>query len=65
MHSEARDWWNDVDDEVLACLTDGPKSAGEIAKRLALSESAVTSLLLLLASEGKLRVTRVQLAKTA
>ena len=58
-------WWSELDDQVLACLRDGPKSTCELAARLKLSEAGAASLLLLLAAEGKVRVTGVELAETS
>ena len=55
-------WWTEMDHDVLACLSDGPKSPGEMAKRLGLSAAAMNSLLLMLAAEGRVRVDRVKLA---
>jgi predicted ArsR family transcriptional regulator len=58
-------WWTELDDEVLACLRDGPQSTHELAERLNLSPAGATSVLLMLAAEGKIRVTAVELAETA
>jgi predicted ArsR family transcriptional regulator len=58
-------WWSELDDQVLACLRDGPQSMGDLAHRLNLSPAGATSLLLMLAAEGKVRVTAVELAETA
>jgi DNA-binding IclR family transcriptional regulator len=54
MHSE---WWNDVESDVLRCL-EGRDAVppGEIAQKLGMSEAAATSLLSILASEGKVRI---------
>lgn len=59
------EWWGELDDQVLGCLRDGPQSARELARRLNLSLGGATSILLLLAAEGKVRVTAVELAETA
>jgi len=58
------EWWGELDDQVLACLRDGPQSARELARRLNLSPGGATSVLLMLAAEGKVRVTAVELAET-
>jgi len=58
-------WWSELDDQVLACLRDGPHSMRDLADRLNLSPAGATSLLLMLAAEGKVRVTGVELAETA
>ena len=55
-------WWSELDDEVLACLRDGPQSMHQLAHRLNLSPAGATSVLLMLAAEGKIRVTAVELA---
>ena len=54
-------WWTELDDQVLACLRDGPQSTCERAARLKLSQAGTTSLLLMLAAEGKVRVSAVEL----
>jgi len=58
-------WWSELDDEVLACLRDGAQSTHELAERLNLSLAGATSVLLMLAAEGKIRVTAVELAEPA
>jgi predicted ArsR family transcriptional regulator len=56
------DWWSEIDDEVQGCLKrHGAMTPGEIAQQLGLSESAVSSVVSLLAQEGKLRIARVEL----
>jgi len=57
-------FWSELDDQVLACLRDGPTSTRDLAHRLGLSPGGATSLLLMLAAEGKIRVTGVELAET-
>jgi predicted ArsR family transcriptional regulator len=59
------EWWGELDHQVLACLRDGPQSIPDLARRLNLSPAAATSVLMMLAAEGKIRVTRVELAETA
>lgn len=55
-------WWNEIDDEVRVCLErNGTMSPAEIGRVLHLSESAVTSVLSMLAQEGKLRISQVEL----
>ena len=58
-------WWSELDDEVLACLRDGPQSTHDLAHRLNLSPAGATSVLLMLAAEGKIRVTGVELVQRA
>ena len=56
------EWWKEIDDQVQACLQrHGALAPAEIAHQLGLSEGAVTSVLTLLAQEGKLRISRVEL----
>jgi hypothetical protein len=50
-------WWNDVDEAVLACLSDGMAMApADVGRRLGISEEAATSVIAMLAQEGKLRI---------
>ena len=57
-------WWNEIDDQVQACLERyGAMAPAEIARQLGLSEGAVASVLSMLAQEGKLRIARVELSK--
>ncbi|HEX3179273.1 MAG TPA: winged helix-turn-helix domain-containing protein [Methylomirabilota bacterium] len=55
-------WWNEIDRDVRAVLErHGSMTPGEIARQLRLSEGAVSSVLSMLATEGKLRIARVEL----
>ena len=55
-------WWNEIDDQVQACLArNGAMAPAEIARQLELSEGAVASVLSMLVQEGKLHITRVEL----
>jgi hypothetical protein len=56
------EWWGKLDGEVLDCLTVGPASAEELGKRLGVSEQAAVSMLTMLARDGKVRLSRVELA---
>jgi DNA-binding IclR family transcriptional regulator len=56
--------WPEIDGEILDSLRSGPKSPRDLGRELGLSTAGVTSLLLMLASEGKVRVTRVELTST-
>jgi predicted ArsR family transcriptional regulator len=58
-------WWSELDHQVLDCLREGPQSMRDLAGRLNLSPEGATSLLLMLAAEGKVRVTAVELAESA
>ena len=56
------DWWK-VDRDILECLaTHGAMTPGEICRELGLSEGEATSLLAMLAREGKVRICQVRLA---
>jgi DNA-binding IclR family transcriptional regulator len=65
MTTADRGWWSELDDQILSCLREGPISTRELARRLNLSPAGATSVLLMLAAEGKIRVTSVELAETA
>jgi len=58
-------WWSELDDQVLTCLREGPISTHDLARRLNLSAAGATSVLLMLAAEGKIRVTSVELVTQA
>lgn len=60
-----QEWWGELDAEVLTCLREGAQSPHELARRLNLSPAGATSVLLMLAAEGKVRVTAVELADSA
>lgn len=56
------DWWSDIDNEILTTLGEGgAMEAAEVGRRLGLTESAVTSLISSLASQGKVRIRLVEL----
>ena len=55
-------WWHDIDRDVRGVLERyGSMTPAEIARLLRLSEGAVSSVLSMLAQEGKLRIARVEL----
>jgi DNA-binding Lrp family transcriptional regulator len=55
-------WW-EIDREILECLAGhSAMSVAEIAGQLHLSEGEATSLLAMLAREGKVRICQVMLA---
>ncbi len=61
MPRPAEDWWADVEQDFLACLEgDGSTSIATIARRLAISEDAASSLVAILAREGKVRISVVE-----
>ena len=53
----------EIDEQMIGCLREGPKSTKELARHLGLSPAGITSLLLMLAAEGKVRVASVELAE--
>jgi hypothetical protein len=54
-------WWDDLDGAVLECLaTCGRTSPEEIGRRIELSPEATTSLLAMLASQGRVRICAVE-----
>jgi DNA-binding IclR family transcriptional regulator len=56
------DWWIEIDGQVQDCLKrHGEMAPSEIARQIGLSEDAVHSVVSLLAQEGKLRISRVEL----
>jgi DNA-binding Lrp family transcriptional regulator len=55
-------WWSEIDRDVRAILEgSGPMSPRDIARQLRLSEGAVSSVLAMLAQEGKLHIKQVEL----
>ena len=59
----SHEWWKDLEDDVLRCLEGrGSIEPIEIADKLGMSEAAATSLLALLAREGKVRIRSVEAA---
>ncbi len=56
------DWWA-VDREILECLAGrGAMTPAELSRELGLSEGEATSLLAMLAREGRVRICQVTLA---
>ena len=54
-------WWEELDAAVIACLeAKGALAPHEVGRHVGLSESAATSLLCLLALEGKVRICLVE-----
>jgi DNA-binding IclR family transcriptional regulator len=56
------DFWSELDDDVLRCLTErhGQMTPTELGARLGMSESAVCSVLAMLAETGKVRIRSVE-----
>jgi len=55
-------WW-EIDDEVVAALASGAKSPEELGAMLGMSEHAVTSLVSMLAQQGRVRIRLVDVAR--
>jgi hypothetical protein len=54
-------FWRELDDAVLACLANGDDTPSEIGRQLGISEPAASSILTMLAVEGRVRISRVTL----
>jgi DNA-binding Lrp family transcriptional regulator len=55
------DWWSDLERDVIECLKPvGATPLDELSRRLNLSEDAATSIVAMLAREGKLRISAVE-----
>lgn len=55
------DWWGDLDASVLGYLSQcGAASPDEIGRAVGLSPGSAASLVAMLVSEGKVRITRVE-----
>jgi hypothetical protein len=55
------DWWTEFDKAVLDCLAGkGPLAPADIGRQLGISETAITSILLMLAQERKIRICLVE-----
>ena len=52
-------FWRELDDAVLACLANGETTPCEIGQQLGISEGAVSSIVAMLAVEGRVRICRV------
>jgi Mn-dependent DtxR family transcriptional regulator len=58
------DWWADTDSAILQCLRKrGAMSPVELARRLGISPGESTTLVCLLAAQGKVKVRLVELAE--
>ena len=53
---EAESWWGDLDNALLHCIAEGAMDPAEIGRHLGISAAGVTSLLLLLAHQGEIRI---------
>jgi biotin operon repressor len=55
------DWWSLLDNEVLDCLGCGrPLSPEELGDKLGMSAAAAASLVTMLVSDGRVRITSVE-----
>ena len=56
-------WWNEIDTQIEhALLRTGGMSPADLAREVGLSEAATVSVLSRLATEGRIRIARVELA---
>jgi hypothetical protein len=59
---DPENWWDAIDGEILECLKEhGASTVVALSEELGLSEGAVTSLLAMLAREGRVRIVQVEL----
>lgn len=54
-------WWDDLDASILAALANGGKSPRELGDKLGLSEQSMTSLVSMLAMQGRVRISQVEM----
>ena len=53
--------WSEIDEAVMQCLAAGVAAPAEIGERLGMSEAAASSILAMLAAEGKVTICRARL----
>jgi hypothetical protein len=58
-------WFEDLEKEVCACFDHGTLTPEQLATRLGVSRATAVSFILLLASEGRVRIEQVSLTPTA
>jgi DNA-binding IclR family transcriptional regulator len=57
------DWWKDFEEDILRCLAGRDAvSPTDVARKLGIPEAAATSLLAIMAREGKVRIRTVEAA---
>ena len=57
-------WWNEIDDQIeKALVRAGAMTPGDLARAIGLSEAATVSVVSRLAAEGRVRITRVEMAR--
>ena len=59
-HDATRGWWADLEDEALECLEMRGLSAVELGHKLGMSEASVTSVIALLAADGRVRLSLIE-----
>ncbi len=63
MSTVTKTWWTDIEKDVLDCLEgSGPLHPADLGRKLGMSEEAVTSVLSLMAADGKVRIRLVESA---
>lgn len=61
--TDLEDYWTGIEDEIVSCLRDnGPMPPSELGEHLHISRDAATSLIAMLARDGKVRIGLVELA---
>jgi DNA-binding MarR family transcriptional regulator len=57
-------WWNEIDGQIeKALVRAGGMTPGDLAREIGLSEAATVSVLSRLATEGRIRIARVELPR--
>jgi DNA-binding MarR family transcriptional regulator len=57
-------WWNEIDEQIdKALVRAGGMTPGELGREIGLSEGATVSVLARLATEGRIRILRVESAR--
>jgi biotin operon repressor len=62
LSAPTEEWW-DIDAEVLSALAGGAKSPEELSATLGMSEHAATSLVAMLAQQGRVRIRLVEFVR--
>ena len=57
-------WWNEIDEQIeKALFRSGGMAPADLAREVGLSEAATVSVLSRLATEGRIRIARVELTR--
>jgi hypothetical protein len=57
-------WWNEIDEQIeKALVRTGGMSPADLAREIGLSEAATVSVLSRLATEGRIRIARVEMPR--